>query len=169
MVPLFTRGRWGGGRYPGGWVPGIPYPHPLGYLPLLPPVLTPSGRHQKHIRLASVRYASYWNTFCYEVGGGYVFTGVCLSTRGGGHACHSHTTLLPRMPPCHAHPLSRTPHAPPRAMYVPRVLRHAVNERPVQILLECILVTFCVQSSFGGAKKQICTTVNLAPNFSLRS
>ena len=50
----------------------------------------------KHIRLASVRYASYWNTFCYEVGEGYVFTGVCLST--GGHACLAHP------PPCHACP-----------------------------------------------------------------
>ena len=61
----------------------------------------------KHIRLASVRYASYWNTFCYEVGEGYVFTGVCLST--GGHACHVHP------PPCHACPPPCTPtvtHAP---------------------------------------------------------
>ena len=74
--------------------------------------------------------------------------------------------------PCHAHPLSCMPHpchaqpppathapyhtcppamhvapchtrAPPRHACPPTTLRHAVNERAVHILLECILVILC--------------------------
>ena len=71
-------------------------PTPSG-IPTLSPISTDiQWQTPKHIRLASLRYASYWNTFCYEVGEGYVFTDVCLSTGGG--ACR------PRAPPCHACP-----------------------------------------------------------------
>ena len=53
---------------------------------------------------------------------------------GGGrkHAC----------PLCHTHPLPGMPPAmhPPAMHAPPRILRDAVNERVVHILLECILV-----------------------------
>ena len=67
-----------------------------------------------------------------KVSEGYVFAGVCLSTGEGAcmavGMCVLHTHPLPCMPltahaPCHARPP-----------------RHAVNERAVRILLECILV-----------------------------
>ena len=70
--------------------------------------------------------------------------------------CPTHPTAMPAPPgthaclPCHAYPLGHT--CPPRPCtppvthaplpcIPPTTLRHAVNERAVRILLECILVS----------------------------
>ena len=81
-----------------------------------------------------------------------VFTSVYqeFCPRGwGGHVCHTppamhtpcHACPPPCTPPpctpCHTHPL---PPSMPPAMHAPPMLRDAVNERAVRILLECILV-----------------------------
>ena len=75
-----------------------------------------------------------------------------------GHVCPSAThTPLPCLPPRHTclpplpcippgphmpPPVMHTPcHTCPPAMHPPTTLRHAVNERAVRILLECILVS----------------------------
>ena len=60
-----------------------------------------------------------------------------------GRAWHAHPathTPLPCLPPCHTCPTS---HACPPATHAPLPMtsRHAVNERAVRILLECILVS----------------------------
>ena len=76
-----------------------------------------------------------------------VGVGVAGGMHGRMHACHTcplcHTHPLPCMPPCHARPLPCTPprHTHTPAMHAPpRILRDAVNERAVHIILECILV-----------------------------
>ena len=69
----------------------------------------------------------------------------CPPTTHAPTPCHAYP--LPRMPPpCHACPLPHMPpcHACPPATHVPPTLRHAVNERAVCILLECILVYLLV-------------------------
>ena len=113
------------------------------------------------------RYASYWNAFLLpaatKLGQGHIFTSVCLSTGGEGvclSACwdtpprsrhpnreqtHPPEQLSPpSRPPLGAdNPPEQTPHRsrhpigadPPGSR-----LQHTVNERPVRILLECILV-----------------------------
>ena len=76
-------------------------------------------------------------------GQGNIFTGVCLSTGGGGGlpqcmlGCHT--------PPDGEPPLGwRTP--PGWRTPAPRNrLQHTVYERPVRILLECILVNFATK------------------------
>ena len=93
-------------------------------------------------------------------GQGYVFTCICDSVHRGGiclSACWD-TTPLPRRPPCQGHPPAKEtpcqvdPSAkdPPRRRHTPSAKetpapRHMVNERPVRILLECIIVwhIFC--------------------------
>ena len=64
------------------------------------------------------------------LGKGNVFTGVCDSVHGGGVSASVHVGIPP----------------PPGSR-----LRHTVNERPVRILLECILVPQrCVLKLFVG-------------------
>ena len=79
-------------------------------------------------------------------GQGNIFTSVCLSTAGSVCLSTCWDTTPPRAdtpweqtPPRSRHPpgLSTPPAAPPPGSR----LRHTVNERPVRILLECILVT----------------------------
>ena len=81
-------------------------------------------------------------------GQGNVFTGVCLSTGGGGClpqcmlGCHTPPGW--RTPPDGEPPQWRTPPPdgePPLDGEPPRgsTLQHTVYERPVRILLECIL------------------------------
>ena len=97
------------------------------------------------------RYVSYWNAFLLLIlfnyrpqqscGQGYVFIRVCDSVHRGG--C---------LPQC-MHPWEQTPprsrhppqsrHHPPGSRHPPESrLQHTVNERPVRILLECILVNY---------------------------
>ena len=89
-------------------------------------------------------------------GQGYVFTHVCDSVHGG--VCLKETPLqrrhpLPRRPPAKETPPPRRPprketplpRRPPWEGGTPLLRkeappRHTVNERPVRILLECILV-----------------------------
>ena len=92
-------------------------------------------------------------------GQGYVFTRVCDSVHGGGvlRRTPPGTKQTPpprqeepppdqadppgpgRHPPQQGEPPLRTRQTPPG-----RGLQHTVNERPVRILLECILVFYCV-------------------------
>ena len=67
-----------------------------------------------------------------KLGQGNIFTGVCLSTGGG--VCFSACWDIPPGPD--------PPNHPPGSK-----LQHTVNERPVRILLECILVYYCPGSS----------------------
>ena len=101
-------------------------------------------------------------------GQGYVFTRVCHSVNRRGvclSACWGTTPTQEQKPPRSTHPLlsrhpppeqalpqsrhpSRWSRQPPRADPPGSRLRHTVNERPVRILLECILVTLvCVIAS----------------------
>ena len=97
-----------------------------------------------------------------KLGQGNIFTSVCLSTGGRG-VCLSACWDIPPRPGTprtrHHHPpgpgttttpLSRHHPSPPGADTPPpgSRLQHTVNERPVRILLECILVqqNFAVQS-----------------------
>ena len=71
-------------------------------------------------------------------GRGYVFTGVCHSVNGGGVSASVHAGIP------HPSPWEQTPpqSRPPREQTPPGSrLRHTLNEWPVRILLECILVT----------------------------
>ena len=100
----------------------------------------------------------YWH-HCYQpqrsCGQGNVFTGACDSVHRGRGVCLSacwNTTH----PPGSRHPTKQTPRSrhpreqthtppeqtPPGSRHPPfkSRLRHTVNERPVRILLECILV-----------------------------
>ena len=84
-------------------------------------------------------------------GQGYVFTRVCDSVkRGVSASVHAGIPTLPggRHPPgADTPPWSRHPprsRHPPGADTPPSRLRDTVNERPVRILLECILVFFKV-------------------------
>ena len=72
-------------------------------------------------------------------GQGYVFTRVCDSVNGGGMS--EADTPQEQTPPEQTHPPpgSRSPGADP--LPVSR-LRHTIYERPVRILLECILVLY---------------------------
>ena len=81
-----------------------------------------------------------------KLGQGNVFTGVCDSvSRRVSASVHAG---IPTPPPGADTPRSRhppgnrhTPPTPPRSRHPPESrLRHTVNERPVRILLECILV-----------------------------
>ena len=83
-------------------------------------------------------------------GQGNVFTGVCLSTGGGG--CLPLCMLGCHTPPHGEPPAWRTPPGmenPPGWRTPPRGsrLQHTVYERPVRILLECILVFVCFWSN----------------------
>ena len=72
-----------------------------------------------------------------KLGQGNVFTTVCLSTGGCLPQCMLEYPPPPRGPD--THPREQTPpwdQAPPPGSR----LQHTVNERPVRILLECILV-----------------------------
>ena len=111
--------------------------------------------HRRNIRLESRQYASDWNAFvllpaAMKLGQGNVFTGVWFCSRGGvflsAHPPRAGTHPPPGRytPPQAGTPLRRytppwagTPSPPPPGSR----LRHTVNERPVRILLECILVT----------------------------
>ena len=78
-------------------------------------------------------------------GQGYVFTRVCNSVHGGGSAS-VHAGIPP--PGADIPPGSR--HPPPGSR-----LRHTVNERPVRIQLECILVAglfYLTYNDVGFAK-----------------
>ena len=82
---------------------------------------------------------------------GYVFTRVCDSVNGGVSAS-VHAGMRPSPPTGADTPREQTPpippeqtplkQTPPRSRHPPpgSRLRHTVNERPVRILLECILV-----------------------------
>ena len=91
-------------------------------------------------------------------GQGYVFTRVCDSVNGGGvsasvhawkeaphrksasvHAGLRHTPPRADTTPWSRHPPEQTPPGADTPLLGSR-LRHTVNERPVRILLECILV-----------------------------
>ena len=79
-------------------------------------------------------------------GQGYVFTRVCDSVNKGGSA--SVHAGIPPPPEKLTPPESRHPpwevDTPPGSRSPPGSrLRHTVNERPVRILLECILVVLC--------------------------
>ena len=67
-----------------------------------------------------------------KLGQGNVFTGVCDSVHGGGEGVCLSACFDARPPP-------RTRQTPP-----PGRRQHTVNERPVRILLECILVMLTV-------------------------
>ena len=129
----------------------------------------PKSRHPPHPRIQSTssRYASYWNAFLFyyqpqrSCGQGNVFTGVCLSTGGG---CLSQCMLgsppwTRQTPPDQADPPRTRQTTPPGTRQTPprpgghpsqdqqttppsmgSRLQHMVYERPVRILLECILV-----------------------------
>ena len=101
-----------------------------------------------------------------KLGQGSVFTSVCLSTErvGEGEACLPQCMLgyLPRtrhplgpdtprsrQPPRTRHPSGPGP-SPPGSR-----LQHTVNERPVRIQLECILVLFHFSTKFGKAQFSI--------------
>ena len=79
-------------------------------------------------------------------GQGYVFTRVCDSVNRGGGVCLSACWDTTPSPLEQTHPREQTP--PPQSRYPPKQTpppprsrhRHTVNERPVRILLECILV-----------------------------
>ena len=77
-----------------------------------------------------------------KLGQGNIFTSVCLSTGGGVclSACWDTHPPRGRHPPRTRHPLGSQ--TPPRREQTPlgSRLQHTVNERPVRILLECILV-----------------------------
>ena len=75
-----------------------------------------------------------------KLGQGNILTGVCLSTGGGSASVHA-GIYPPCLPQCM---LGYTP-PPPGSR-----LQHTVNERPVRILLECILVFFFL-------RQMICT------------
>ena len=116
-----------------------------------------------------------------KLGQGNIFTGVCLSTEGGGVSASVHAGIYPpdqtpphpeqapsppdqtppkqtppdQTPPGSRHPPDQTPPGAdtppdqtPRSRHPPREetpptrsrLQHTVNEQPVRILLECILV-----------------------------
>ena len=99
-----------------------------------------------------------------KLGQGNIFTSVCLSTEGGGVSASVHAGMPPRPgpgtplgaeppgadTPQTRHPPEQTPPGPgtPRRSRSPPEsrLQHMVNERPVRILLECILVrNWCPQ------------------------
>ena len=79
-------------------------------------------------------------------GQGYVFTRVCDSVNTGGVSASVHAGIPPPpeqtpradTPPEQTPPRADTPpeqtHPPPRSTH-----RYTINERPVRILLECIL------------------------------
>ena len=120
----------------------------------------------KHAWFASWRYAAYYNSFLFgkciqyyfyrpqrSCGQGNVFTGVCLST--GGRVSASVHVGMPdppgpgRPPPDQADtpwtrqtPQTRQTPGPSRHPPPGSRLQHTVYERPVLILLECILVRF---------------------------
>ena len=71
-------------------------------------------------------------------GQGYVFTRVCDSVHGG-------VSPAGRTPPGKETPLARK-HPPPPGKENPPP-GHTVNERPVRILLECILVGHIISAS----------------------
>ena len=91
-----------------------------------------------------------------KLGQGNIFTGVCLSTGRGRGVCLSACWDIPPgadSPPREQTPPDQTPSpgadAPPQTRPSPQTrhppppgsrLQHTVNERPVRILLECILV-----------------------------
>ena len=92
-----------------------------------------------------------------KLGQGNIFTGVCLSTGGGGRGEGCLPQCMLGYPPGTDPPGADTPpdQAPPWEQTPPRGadppgantppppesrLQHTVNERPVRILLECILV-----------------------------
>ena len=102
------------------------------------------------------RYVSYWKAFLLLIlfnyrpqqscGQGYVFIRVCDSVHGGVSAS-VHAPLGADTPPGADTPRSRHPpqsrHHPPGSRHPPESrLQHTVNERPVRILLECILVNY---------------------------
>ena len=86
---------------------------------------------------------------------GYVFTGVCLSTRGGGVSASVHAGMPPpeqsppgsRHTPGSRHPRSRHPQEQTHRVDTPQEQTHPLPERrpllrTVRILLECIFVKF---------------------------
>ena len=81
-------------------------------------------------------YTSYWNAFLLpatmKFGQGNIFTSVCLSTGRGGVSASVHAGIYP----LGADPPGADTPLPPGSR-----LQHTVNERPVRILLECILVS----------------------------
>ena len=106
-----------------------------------------------------------------EVCESYVFTGVCLST--GEEACvpprHAHPpwhTQPPQActPPRHTQPSRHAHtsgmHAPKGHARPPQILRDALNERPVRILLECILVFIKVYILFAKCKRNNCNHIS---------
>ena len=94
-------------------------------------------------------------------GQGNIFTPVCHSVhRGEGVSASVHAGIPhppEQTPPRAETPLEHTPppwstHHPPRSRHpLGSRLRHAVNERPVRILLECILVDFFFENMFRFA------------------
>ena len=107
-----------------------------------------------------------------EVCESYVFTGVCLST-GAGRVCPSgmhipHGTHNPPPQACtsprHTQPSrhAHTPgmHAPPGHARPRQILRDALNERAVRILLECILVFIKVYILFAKCKRNNCNHIS---------
>ena len=107
---------------------------------------TPPGRHPSLPLMKTGHNALTHPTgmhSCYRpqrsCGQGNVFTGVCLSTGGGVclSACWDAIPPLDGEPPLMENPpLDGEP--PPGSR-----LQHTVYERPVRILLECILVIYC--------------------------
>ena len=115
------------------------------------------------------RLLNLWNSWCWKLlpttkksGQGNVFTGVCDSVHGGGlpqcmlgyHRPLGAYTPPPEQTP----PWEQTPpqsrHPPPQEQTPPphrSGLWHTVNERPVRILLECILVFIKWSPQIRGA------------------
>ena len=102
------------------------------------------------------RYVSYWNAFLLLIlfnyrpqqscGQGYVFTRVCDSVHRG-VSTSVHAPLGADTPPEQTPPSEQTP--PPGSRHPPESrLQHTVNEWPVRILLECILVNYKNQAVF---------------------
>ena len=132
-------------------------------------LMTRIGRHH-HTRkwiIFTVYGASTLLPAATKLGQGNICTGVCLST-GGGEGCLPQCMLgytppgadpPPRSrhppwsrqtppeqtptPPDQADPLGADPLRPGRPPPPRSRLQHTVNERPVRILLECILVSWC--------------------------
>ena len=113
-----------------------------------PPGNTPPQMPDGH---CSRWYISYWNAFLFlpaatKLGQGNIFRSMCqeFCPQGkGGVSASVHAGIHPPPgadPPRPDHPPEQTPPGADTPPPGRSRLRHTVNERPVRILLECILV-----------------------------